>query len=487
MTGVSTYASISTLTADRSVWNKDCLLQLICQLASPFQLSVVLSDAAAAPSPTGLSWQWESVILTQRNAIVRALCGFGLHYALDQEPYYLLGGHGAIATHRGGMGATQSALAIGGLTSWMSVAAHMRTNASEDTSEKQTSFLQDINAHLEAHAFLVPASQPTVADMDVALALVQHSDHSQVVLSSSLQKTYPSLYRWFQTTVYYLRMYTSFTKDVVLPESLSSLAPVIHTIPPVFYNGTEDASTVFQPKEQQQQSQQSKKSAPSDSSKPSKAKASKDSAAAPQSDNAKTPAEKETKQQEQTSSKKKSKEAKAPPPAETDEVVDISALDIRVGKIVKIWPHAEADKLFCEEIDLGADQGIRQIASGLRPFYQAEDLQDQLVLVLCNLKKRNLVGFASHGMVLCASNADHTAVEIVSPPHTTPLGERVVFGTCAGEPAPENKVAKKKLFEALAPDLQTDATGQVVWKEHVATTSTGVVKASKGMPNAHVS
>jgi len=36
--------------------------------------------------------------------------------------------------------------------------------------------------------------------------------------------------------------------------------------------------------------------------------------------------------------------------------------------------------------------------------------------VLANLKPRNMVGFKSHGMVLCASNDDHTAVKFVDVP-----------------------------------------------------------------------
>jgi tRNA-binding EMAP/Myf-like protein len=102
------------------------------------------------------------------------------------------------------------------------------------------------------------------------------------------------------------------------------------------------------------------------------------------------------------------------------------------------------------------------------------------------LKKRNLVGFPSHGMVLCASNADHTAVEFVVPPPGSKPGERVLFEGHVGEPEPENKVAKKKIFEALAPDLKTDKDGQVVWKGALAKTEDGVVKALNGMSDAHV-
>jgi tRNA-binding EMAP/Myf-like protein len=60
----------------------------------------------------------------------------------------------------------------------------------------------------------------------------------------------------------------------------------------------------------------------------------------------------------------------------------IAALDIRVGTILKVWPHPEANNLYCEEIDVGEDTP-RQIASGLRPFHEnAEDVHDKSVIFL---------------------------------------------------------------------------------------------------------
>eukprot|EP00567_Pseudictyota_dubia_P014816 CAMPEP_0197457618 /NCGR_PEP_ID=MMETSP1175-20131217/46537_1 /TAXON_ID=1003142 /ORGANISM="Triceratium dubium, Strain CCMP147" /LENGTH=58 /DNA_ID=CAMNT_0042992027 /DNA_START=1 /DNA_END=174 /DNA_ORIENTATION=+ len=58
---------------------------------------------------------------------------------------------------------------------------------------------------------------------------------------------------------------------------------------------------------------------------------------------------------------------------------------------------------------------------------------------------------------MCASNADHTSVEFAVPPEGAEIGERVIFEGFEGkDPEPENKVAKKKMFEKLAPDLKTD-------------------------------
>lgn len=192
---------------------------------------------------------------------------------------------------------------------------------------------------------------------------------------------------------------------------------------------------------------------------------------------AKAKAEKAAKKAKQPKAKQQQQQA----PAE----LDISALDIRVGKIMKAWNHESAEKLYCEEVDVGEDKP-RQIASGLRPFYELQDMQNRTVLVLCNLKARNLVGFPSHGMVMCASNDDHTKVEFAVPPEGAKIGERVMFEGHDGEPEAENRVAKKKVFEKLAPDLKTDADGIVIWKGAKSSTSAGPCKALNDMPNAHV-
>jgi tRNA-binding EMAP/Myf-like protein len=138
--------------------------------------------------------------------------------------------------------------------------------------------------------------------------------------------------------------------------------------------------------------------------------------------------------------------------------------------------------LYCEEIDVGEEQP-RQIASGLRPYMNAEDLEGRLVLVLCNLKERKLVGFPSHGMVLCASNADHTEVKFVNPPIDSKVGERVTvpgfdFESEEGNPLAENPMGKKKIFEKLAPYLVTNKYGVPEFLGRPFMTSAGVCTSS---------
>ena len=191
--------------------------------------------------------------------------------------------------------------------------------------------------------------------------------------------------------------------------------------------------------------------------------------------------------------KKKEAEAAAAPAAEqaaattVDAVKDpiddyegppITALDIRVGKITKVYEHPEADKLYVEEIDVGEDEP-RTIASGLKPYLKQEEMEDRMVLVLCNLKARKMVGIPSHGMVLCASNEDHTDVRLVSPPVDATIGERVTvpdfdFEVDDAAPYKENKIGKKKVFEKIAPHLLTSKYGVPEFLGRPLMTSAGV-------------
>ena len=64
------------------------------------------------------------------------------------------------------------------------------------------------------------------------------------------------------------------------------------------------------------------------------------------------------------------------------------------------------------------------------------------MLVLANLKPRALVGFKSHGMVLCASNAEHTEVKFVDVPASANVGDRVVFKGEGVEVVPPAEVGR---------------------------------------------
>lgn len=100
--------------------------------------------------------------------------------------------------------------------------------------------------------------------------------------------------------------------------------------------------------------------------------------------------------------------------------------DLRVGKIVECEICPNSDKLYIEQVDLG-EGSLREIGSGLREFVPLEEMtrEGTLVVVFANLKPRKLAHIQSQGMVLCASNADHTICEVMRPPAGAKVGERL--------------------------------------------------------------
>lgn len=147
--------------------------------------------------------------------------------------------------------------------------------------------------------------------------------------------------------------------------------------------------------------------------------------------------------------------------------LNINHIDLRVGVIRSVKKHDTAEKLYCEEIDCG-EEVPRAIASGLVSYYTLEEMEGRRLIVICNLKPRNLVGFKSHGMVLCASKTledGSTKVEFVDPPASANAGDRIVGEGLIGDVLTASKCDKMKAFEILAADLKADADGFATWKD----------------------
>ncbi|KAK6641622.1 hypothetical protein RUM44_013337 [Polyplax serrata] len=143
-----------------------------------------------------------------------------------------------------------------------------------------------------------------------------------------------------------------------------------------------------------------------------------------------------------------------------DAPVDIRRLDIRVGKIVNVKKHPDADSLYVEEVDLGEEK-VRTVISGLVKYVPLEEMQNRMVVALCNLKPTKMRGIISEAMVLCASTPEK--VEILTPPPGSCPGDRITVEGYPGEPdALLNP--KKKIFETVAPDLKTNQDKVATYK-----------------------
>jgi len=105
---------------------------------------------------------------------------------------------------------------------------------------------------------------------------------------------------------------------------------------------------------------------------------------------------------------------------------EVLPFQLRVGKILEVKDHPEAEKLYLLQVDLGK-LGKRQLVAGLRPFYKTAELKGKKIIVVTNLKPAKLRGALSEGMLLAAESKDGKTVEVLEPSKAR-LGDRVVFG-----------------------------------------------------------
>ncbi|RAL51332.1 hypothetical protein DM860_010834 [Cuscuta australis] len=167
---------------------------------------------------------------------------------------------------------------------------------------------------------------------------------------------------------------------------------------------------------------------------------------------------------------------------EKDKDISVSLLKIQIGHIRKAWKHPSADSLLVEEIDVG-EAKCRQVVSGLAKYFTPEELTNRRIVLITNMKPSKLRDVVSEGMVLCASNDDHTVVEPLIAPEGANIGEFVSFQGHDGKPE-DVLNPKKKQFDKIAVNLYTDEKGVATFKGVPFTTSAGPCTSS--LPNASI-
>jgi len=78
--------------------------------------------------------------------------------------------------------------------------------------------------------------------------------------------------------------------------------------------------------------------------------------------------------------------------------------ELKAAKIISAELVPNKDKLYKIEIDLGSEK--RQIVSGLRPDYSAEELKGMNIIVVSNLAPATIAGIESQAMLLASKAKD---------------------------------------------------------------------------------
>ena len=93
-------------------------------------------------------------------------------------------------------------------------------------------------------------------------------------------------------------------------------------------------------------------------------------------------------------------------------------IDLRVGKIISVEDHPNADKLYLVDVDLGK-LGKKKVVAGLKKSYKPEQLIGKLCVVFTNLAPAEIRGIKSEGMIL-ASVDEKEKVQIIAPKKMEP-------------------------------------------------------------------
>ena len=101
---------------------------------------------------------------------------------------------------------------------------------------------------------------------------------------------------------------------------------------------------------------------------------------------------------------------------------DFMKLQFQVGEIIACEEVPKSKKLLCSQVRIGSQ--TKQIVSGIKKHYSAEEMVGKKVMVLVNLKPAKLAGVLSEGMLLCAEDAEGN-LSLMTPEKDMPAGAEI--------------------------------------------------------------
>ena len=101
---------------------------------------------------------------------------------------------------------------------------------------------------------------------------------------------------------------------------------------------------------------------------------------------------------------------------------DFMKVQLRVGEILKCEEVPKSKKLLCSQVKIGIE--VKQIVSGIKQHYSAEEMVGKKVVVVANLKPAKLAGVLSEGMLLCAEDAEGN-LSLLTPEKDMPNGAEI--------------------------------------------------------------
>ncbi|MBI2667571.1 hypothetical protein HYX17_02250 [Candidatus Woesearchaeota archaeon] len=98
---------------------------------------------------------------------------------------------------------------------------------------------------------------------------------------------------------------------------------------------------------------------------------------------------------------------------------DWGKIDLRVGTILEVKDHPNADKLYVLKVDIGEEI---QLVAGIKKSYSKEELIGKQIIMIANLEYFKIRGVESQGMLLAVGEEE---ISLLTVNKKVKNGERV--------------------------------------------------------------
>lgn len=176
-------------------------------------------------------------------------------------------------------------------------------------------------------------------------------------------------------------------------------------------------------------------------------------------------------EEEKQEQKKQDKPKEQPQAAPTGPFAMFKRMDLRVGTVVSVEDHPDAEKLFVLKVDCGEGEP-RQLVTNLKWRYSAEEMMGRRLIVISNLKPAKFRGVQSMGMLTAADdeNMGGDTVHLLAPSCDIPNGTRLDCGVEGTSSRIETKHVEQIVMKtvhvvdgkAMGVDMPADAPKVVI-------------------------
>ena len=104
---------------------------------------------------------------------------------------------------------------------------------------------------------------------------------------------------------------------------------------------------------------------------------------------------------------------------------DFAKVEFRIGEIIEAKNVEESEKLIRMIVDFGPELGKKVVYSGIRHWYDPDDLLNKKTIFIVNMMPKKIMGEESGAMIFAAEDEASDKLSILILEKDLPLGTKV--------------------------------------------------------------